>query len=98
MDDENEIPMKVIALFSVVHFCNAINSFDSLVRSVFWFMVSTKISIFVIYVSICVSGCLYSVLAVQVMSLLWRSSRPVSLLVQVPHVASSTDVVRCCFE
>ena len=35
LDDENEIPLKVIA------FCSAIN-FNSLVRSVFWSMVSIK--------------------------------------------------------
>ena len=45
LDDENEIPLKVIASFPASRF--ALTSiplivFHSLVRSVFWFMVSTK--------------------------------------------------------
>ena len=45
LDDENEIPLKVIASFSISRF--ALPSlplivFHSLVRSVFWSMVSTK--------------------------------------------------------
>ena len=59
------------------------------VRSFFWTMV--KISNLAIYKNRCVSGRLYSVLAVQVRWGLFYgghlvcSSRPVSLLVQVPH-------------
>ena len=45
LDDENELPLKVIASFSPSHF--ALPSIPlivlhSLVRSVFWSMVSTK--------------------------------------------------------
>ena len=29
LDDENEIPLRVIASFSAVRFCSAVNSFDS---------------------------------------------------------------------
>ena len=94
LDDENEIPLKVIASFSASRF--ALPSIPlivlhSLVRSVFWSMVSTKS----LHFSVCAhkygSGCLYSILAVQVRWGLFYgghlvcSSRPVSLLVQVPH-------------
>ena len=63
MDDENELPLKVIASFSVSRF--ALPSIPlivlhSLARYVFWSMVSTK------YLHFCGSGCLYSILAVHV--------------------------------
>ena len=93
LDDENEIPLKVIASFSASPF--ALPSIPlivlhSLVTSVIWSMVSTK-SIFAVCVHICGSGWLYSILAVQVRwglsygGHLVCSSRPVSLLVQLPH-------------
>ena len=69
LDDETEIPLKVIASVSAVPF--ALPSIPlivlhSLVRSVFWSMFSTKSLYFCRLSShICVSGCLYSVLAVQ---------------------------------
>ena len=68
LDDENEIPFKVIASFSVMRF--ALPSIHlivlhSLVRSVFWSMFSIKfLNFFSVYVHRCVSGCLYSGLAV----------------------------------
>ena len=40
LDDENEIPLKVIASFSAV--CFALLSIPLIVRSVFWSMFSTK--------------------------------------------------------
>ena len=68
MDDENEIPLKVIDSFSVVRF--ALPSiplivFHSLLRSVFWSIFSTKSLLFSFMLTNAVSGCLYSVLAVQ---------------------------------
>ena len=45
LDDENEIPLKVIASFSVVHFVLPsipLIVLYCLVRSVFWSMVSSK--------------------------------------------------------
>ena len=94
LDDENEIPLKVIASFSASRF--ALPSIPlivlhSLVRSVFWSMLSTKSLHFAVCAHIYGSGWLYSILAVQVRwGLLYGghlvcSSRPVSLLVQVPH-------------
>ena len=94
VDDENEIPLKEIASFSAVHF--ALPSIPlivlhSLVISVLWSMFSTNLSIFAVYAHRCISGCLYSVLAVQARCdlfcggrLIW-SSDPVSLLVHVPR-------------
>ena len=94
VDDENEIPLKEIASFSAVRF--ALPSIPlivlhSLVISVLWSMCSTKSLHFSVYAHRCVSGCLYSVLAVQARCdlfcggrLVW-SSHPVSLLVQVPR-------------
>ena len=76
LDDENEIPLKVIASFSASRF--ALPSIPlivlhSLVRSVFWSMVSTKFfvcffvsKLFVVCAHKYGSGCLYSILAVQV--------------------------------
>ena len=91
LGDDNEIPLKVIASFSASRF--ALPSIPlivlhSLVRSVFWSMVSTKSPF---CATRCGSGWLYSILAVQVRwglfygGHLFCSSRPVSLLVQVPH-------------
>ena len=78
LDDKNEIPLKVIASFSAVHF--ALPSIPliilhSLVRSVFRSMFSTKSLHFSVYTHICVSGCLYSVLAVQTRWGLFSGSR-----------------------
>ena len=80
LDDENEIPLKIIASFSAVRF--ALPSIPlivlhSLVRSVFCFVLSTKSLHFCRYVRRFVSGCLYSVMAVQVteVALLRSSSR-----------------------
>ena len=45
LDDENEIPLKVIASFSASRYAlpsNPLIVLHSLVRSVFWYMVSTK--------------------------------------------------------
>ena len=59
LDDEYEIPLKVIDSFSTVHFSlpsSTLIVLHNLVRYDFWSMV---------YVHRCVSGCLYSVLAVQ---------------------------------
>ena len=49
LDDENEIPLKVIDLFSASHFARPsipLIVLHSLVRSVFWSMVFNKVSIF----------------------------------------------------
>ena len=94
LDDENEIQLKVIASFSASRF--ALPSIilivlHSLVRSVFWSMVSTKSLNFSVCAHRYGSGWLYSILEVQVRRGLFYgghlvcSSRPVSLLVQVPH-------------
>ena len=55
LDDENEIPMKVIASFSASRFALPLHPLivlHSLVRSVFWFMVSTKYLFFFPFVRI----------------------------------------------
>ena len=94
LDDENEIPLKVIASFSTSRF--ALPSIPlivlhSLVRSVFWSMVSTMSLHFAVCAHRYGSGWLYSILAVQVRWGLFYgghlvcSSHPVSLLVRVPH-------------
>ena len=90
LDDENEILLKVIASFRASHF--ALPSIPlivlhSLVRSVFWSMVSTKSLHFC---RLCTQIRFWMALfnlrsSCEVGSLLWRSTRPVSLLVQVPH-------------
>ena len=93
-DDENEIPLKVIASFSASRFVLPsipLIVLHSLVRSVFWSMVSTKslhffrlctqIRFWIVFFNIGSSG--------EVGSFLRRSSRLfitlVSLLVQLPH-------------
>ena len=68
LDNENEIPLKVIASFSASRF--ALPSIPliilhSLARSVFWSVVST-VSIFFVRAHRYGSGCLYSILAVHV--------------------------------
>ena len=94
LDDENEIPLKVIASFSASRF--ALPSIPlivlhSLVTSVFWSMVSIKSLYFSVCAHRCGSGWFYSILAVQVRWGLFYgghlvcSSRPGSLLVQLPH-------------
>ena len=94
LDDENEIPLKVIASFSASRF--ALPSIPlivlhSLVTYVFWSMVSTK-SLHFFRLCTQMRFCIvYSILAVQVRWGLFYgghlvcSSRPVSLLVQLPH-------------
>ena len=87
LDDENEIPLKEIASFS------AVNSFDSspqLGNICLMVLVLNKIFC-TIYALICISGCLYSVLDIQMRCnlfcggrLVW-SSHTVSPLVQVPR-------------
>ena len=80
LDGENEITLKVPASFSASRF--ALPSIPlivlhSLVRSVFWSMVSIKY----LHFSICAhrygSGCLYSILAVQVRWGLFYGGHPV---------------------
>ena len=94
LDDDNKIPLKVIASFSASRFAlpsSPLIVLHSLVRSVFWSMVSTKSLHFAVCAYRYGSGCLYSILAVQVRWCLFYgghlvcSSHPVSLLVQVPH-------------
>ena len=89
VDDENEIPLKVIVSFSAINYFNSSPQLGQVCLLVHGF---NKVSTFV---SVCAhrygSGCLYSILAVQVRWGLFYgghivcSSRPVSLLVQVPH-------------
>ena len=95
LDDENDIPLKVIASFSASRF--ALPSIPlivlhSLVTSVFWSKVSTKSLHFcLLCVCRCCSGCHNLVLAVQARWDLFcgghpvLSSHPISLLVQVPR-------------
>ena len=95
LDDENEIPLKVIAAFSASRF--ALPSIPlivlhSLVRSVFWSMVST-VSPFLWYMH------------TDTVQVRWGlfygghlvcSSRPVSLMVQVPRGVSCRSVGMWC--
>ena len=94
LDDENELPLKVIATFSASRFAlpsNPLMVLHSLVTSVFWSKVSTKSLHFAFWVRRCGSGCHNSVLAVQARWDLFYgghlvlSSHPISLLVQVPR-------------
>ena len=96
LDDENEIPLKVIASFSASRFAQpSISLIDlhSLVRSVFWSMVSTKSLHFCrlcTQILFCMS--LFNLgSSGEVGSLLRRSSRRVSLLVQVSHGVCSVQ-------
>ena len=88
LDDENEIPLTVIASFS---FSIPLKVLHSLVTSVFWSKVSTKSLHFSFCVRRCGSGCHNSVLAVQARwdniygDYLVLSSYPIYLLVQVPR-------------
>ena len=93
LDDENEIPLKVIVSFSAVRF--ALPSIHLIVLPAcqdlsFGPCSQQNLSIFAVYAHRCVSRYLYSVLAVQTRwdlfcggRIVW-SSRPVSLLVYVP--------------
>ena len=92
LDDENQIPLKVFASLSALHFALPSIPFivlHTLVRCTLLSMVSTKS--LPVYVRRCVSGYLYSILAVQERCDLFCggrlvcSSRPVYLLVQVPR-------------
>ena len=102
LDDENEILLKVIASFSAVHFALwsiPLIIIHSMVRFVFWSMFSIKSLHF--YAHRCVSGCLYSVLAVQMMWVSFEEVVSSSYHVQylcwysflMESVASSRDVV-----
>ena len=91
LDDENKIPLKVIASFSASRFSLPsipLIVLHSLIRSVFWSMVSTK---YLHFCQLCTQIRFWMALfnlgsSSEVGSLfLRRSSRPVSLLVQVPH-------------
>ena len=80
LDDENELPLKLIASFSTSRFALPsipLMVLHSLVASVFWYKVSTKSLLFSVCVRICGSGCHNSVLggSGEVGSILWRSSR-----------------------
>ena len=94
LDDENEIPLKVIALLSALRF--ALPSIPLivlhiLVTYVIWSKVSTKSLHFSFCVRRCGSGCHNSVLAVQARWDLFYgghlvlSSHTISLLIQVPR-------------
>ena len=110
MDDENEIPLKVMASFSASHF--ALPSIPLivvhiLVRSVFWSMVSTKSLHFsLVCVRRCGSGYRNSVLAVQARWDLFYGGHLVLSSHKyicwyrffVESVSSSRDVVGRCFE
>ena len=98
LDDENEIPLKVIVSFSASRF--ALPSIPlivlhSLVTSVFWSMVSTKF--FSVCAHRCGSGWFYSILAVQVRWGLFYGGHHVRYLCWysflMESVASSRDVV-----
>ena len=90
LDDENEIPLKVIASFSASHFALPsipLKVLHSLVMSVFWSMVSTKSLHFC---RLCTQMRFWMALfnlgsSGEVGSLLWRSSRL--------FITSSSDVV-----
>ena len=98
------VSLKVIASFSALHFALPSIPFiilHSLVRSVFWSMVSTTLY-FAVYALRCVSGCLYSVLPVQEVVSLCRGHLVWSLrpylcwyMLLMESVASSRDVLRC---
>ena len=94
LDDENEIPLKVIASFSASRF--ALPSIPLIVLPQLGHVCLlvhgfNKVSIFDVCAHRCGSGWLYSILAVRVWwGLFYRghlvcSSHPVSLLVQYPH-------------
>ena len=94
LDDENELPLKLIASFSTSRFALPsipLMVLHSLVASVFWYKVSTKSLLFSFCVRICGSGCHNSVLAVQMRwdliygDHLVLSLHPKYLLVQVPR-------------
>ena len=98
LDDENELPLKVIASFSASRFALpsiVLMVLHSLVTSVFWSQYN--LSIFALCVSSCGFGYHNSVLTVQTRWGLFDgdhilfSSHPISLLVQVP---CGTCVVR----
>ena len=91
-DDENELPLKVIASFSASRFTLSsipLMFLHSLVTSVFWSKVSTKSLHFSFCVRRCCSGCHNSVLTVYARWDLFYgghfvfSSHPISLLVQL---------------
>ena len=88
LDDENEIPLKVIASFSAINSFNSSQQLGQVCLLVHGF---NSLSIFSVCTHIYGSGCLYSILAVQVSWVLFYGSHlicsrpPVSLLVQVPH-------------
>ena len=95
LDDENDVPLKVIATFSASRFALlsiTLMVLHNLATSVFWSKVSPKsLNFFSFCVRRCGSGCHNSVLAVQARWNLFYeghlilSSHPISLLVQVPR-------------
>ena len=104
LDNENEIPLKVIASFSAVHFVMPsmyLIVLHSLLRSIFWSMVSTKsihfcrlctqMRFWISLINIGSSGEVVSPGHHGIWYLCWYRFR-------VESVASSRDVVRCCFE
>ena len=98
LEDEIDIPLKVIALFSAVRF--ALPSIPlivlhSLVRSVFWFMLTDAfLGVFIQYWQFRRGGVSFSEVVSSghhVQYLSWYRFLRESVL-------SSRDVVRCCFE
>ena len=78
LDDENELPLKVIATFSASRYALPsipLMVLHSLVISVFWSKVSKKFSIFTFCVRRCGSGCHKLVSTGEVGTLLRSSSR-----------------------
>ena len=87
LDDDNEVSFKVIASFYALRFALPSIPFivlHSLVRSVFWAMVSTK---YLNFSRLCTLFCGGH----HVQYICWYR-------LLVDFVASSRDMVRCCFE
>ena len=100
LDDENEIPLKVIASLSASRF--ALRSvplivLHSLVRSVFWSMVSTKSLHFFVCAHRYGSGCLYSILAVQMGWALFYGGHLVQYLCWYRFLMESATSIRAFF-
>ena len=104
LDDENEIPLKVISSFSAVRF--ALPSIPlivihSLVRSVFWSMFSTT---YLNFCRLCSQMCfwmsLFSLGSSDEVGFLFRrlSHLVITSSISVGTGSSLRDVVRCCFE
>ena len=100
MDDENELPLKVIASFPASRFALLsipLIVLHSLVRSAFWSMVSTKSLIFSVCARRCGSGYLYSILAVEMRWGLFYGGHLFQYLcwyrLRMEYVASSRDTI-----